>query len=98
MQALIPPYLDASMDQFRANQAKLNKAFEDSIESNPLARLAQQNMAMLRAAASAFIPGSEGAANAEPATEAPAGAPRDELEALRNQMAEMQKKLDLLVK
>jgi len=93
MQALIPPYLDASMDQFRANQAKLNKAFEDSIESNPLARLAQQNMAMLRAAASAFIP-----ANAEPATEAPAGAPRDELEALRNQMAEMQKKLDLLVK
>jgi polyhydroxyalkanoate synthesis repressor PhaR len=57
MQALIPHYLEASMDQFRANQLKLRKAFEDSMETNPLARLTQQNIAMFQAAAAAFMPG-----------------------------------------
>jgi polyhydroxyalkanoate synthesis repressor PhaR len=102
MQGLIPHYLEASMDQFRANQLKLRKAFEESIESNPLAKLAQQNIAMFQAAAAAFIPGAEAggeAAPAEPAKEKPAeGGTREELDALRSQMAEMQKMLDKLAK
>jgi polyhydroxyalkanoate synthesis regulator protein len=80
------------MDNFRNNQVKLHKAFEDSLGNNPLARLAEQNMAMFKAAATAFLPG---AGKAEtPAT--PSNDTRDELATLREQMAEMQKKLDSL--
>ena len=97
MQALVPHYLEASMDNFRNNQTKLHKAFEDSLGNNPLAKLAQQNMAMFKAAASVFLPGAGGdpahAAQPAPATDL---APRDDLDSLRAQMAEMQKKLDAL--
>lgn len=92
MQSLIPHYLEASMDNFRANQAKLHKAFEESLGNNPLARLAQQNMEMFKAAAAAFMPGAEkGEDNAAPKS-------ADDLSKLRDQMAEMQKKLDELGK
>jgi polyhydroxyalkanoate synthesis repressor PhaR len=102
MQGLIPHYLEASMDQFRANQLKLRKAFEESIESNPLARLAQQNIAMFQAATAAFMPGTEGSAPAKPAetpheAEAETGT-KAEIDALRHQMLEMQKMLDKLAK
>ena len=93
MQSLVPHYLEASMSNFRANQAKLGKAFEDSLGNNPLAKLAQQNLAMFRAAASAIIPGGE-----KDEASAPAADSRDELAALREQMAEMQRKLDALAK
>lgn len=92
MQSLLPHYLEASMDNFRANQAKLHKAFEESLGNNPLARLAQQNMEMFKAAASAFMPGTEKPKEPEPVND------RDELSTLREQMAEMQKKLDALGK
>ena len=91
MQSLIPPYLEAAMVNFRANQGKLAKAFEDTIGNNPLAKLAQQNMAMFKAAASALMPGNEKPADA--AAEA-----RDDLAGLREQMAEMQRRLDALGK
>lgn len=91
MQSLIPHYLEASMENFRANQTKLHKAFEESLGNNPLARLAQQNMAMFKAAAAAFMPGAENAPESTPEK-------GDELSTLRDQMAEMQKKLDALGK
>ena len=95
MQSLIPHYLEASMEHFSANQAKLRKAFEDSIGNNPLAKLAEQNMAMFKAAAAAFMPGADlGAAERKP----PPAPDKDEFAALREQMAEMQKKLDQLGK
>jgi len=101
MQGLIPHYLEASMEQFRANQMKLRKAFEESIESNPLARLAQQNIAMFQAATAAFMPGTEGGPPkpAEPVREGEAETgTKSEIDALRNQMLEMQKMLDKLAK
>jgi polyhydroxyalkanoate synthesis repressor PhaR len=96
MQGLLPHYLEASMDHFRTNQQKLHKAFEDSLGANPLAKLAQQNLAMFKAAAAAFMPG--GAGEAEEAAPPTAEAPHDDLASLRAQMAEMQKKLDSLGK
>ncbi len=92
MQALLPGYLEASMEHFRENQVKLRKAIEDSIGANPLAQLAQRNMEIFKAAASAFVPGA-----AAPA-EKPAASEAEELAALRAQMEAMQKKLDKLVK
>ena len=91
MQSLIPHYLEASMENFRANQTKLAKAFEDSLGNNPIAKLAERNMAMFKAAASAFMPGAEAAAPSEP--EARQGS---DIDALRKQMEAMQKRLDAL--
>lgn len=96
MQGLVPHYLEASMENFRANQAKLREAFEASIEANPLAKLAQQNLAMFKAAASAFVPGL--AENKPAASPAPGKDQADEIAVLREQMAAMQAKLDKLGK
>jgi polyhydroxyalkanoate synthesis repressor PhaR len=93
MQSLIPHYLEASMENFRTNQTKLAKAFEDSLGNNPLAKLAEQNMAMFKAAASAFMPGAEPSASAEPDKRK-----SSDLDALREQMEAMQKRLDALDK
>jgi polyhydroxyalkanoate synthesis repressor PhaR len=92
MQSLLPGYLEASMNHFRENQTKLRKAIEDSVAANPLTQLAQRNIEMFKAAATAFVPG------AAPAAPAPEKTDHEELVALREQMAEMQKKLDGLVK
>jgi polyhydroxyalkanoate synthesis repressor PhaR len=56
MQALVPGYLEASMDSFRTNQQKLRTAIEGALVGNPLAEIAKRNMAMLEAATSAFRP------------------------------------------
>ncbi|MBX9643344.1 MAG: polyhydroxyalkanoate synthesis repressor PhaR [Novosphingobium sp.] len=93
MQGLVPHYLEASMEQFRSNQAKLREAFESSLAGNPLAKLAQQNLAIFKAAASAFVPGLTDDKNA-PAAKSES----DKIAALRKQMAEMQAKLDKLGK
>lgn len=96
MQALLPQYLEASMENFQANQRKLQDVLKQSMGGETLAKMAETNMAMFKAAASAFIPnpqGGEAAASAEPAK-----SQGDELAALREQMAEIQKKLDSLGK
>lgn len=93
MQSLIPHYLEASMENFRANQTKLAKAFEDSLGNNPLAKLAEQNMAMFRAASAAFMPGAE-----KPESKPSSSEDNSDLSALRDQMAEIQKRLDALGK
>ncbi|MEO5597152.1 MAG: polyhydroxyalkanoate synthesis repressor PhaR [Novosphingobium sp.] len=94
MQSLLPHYLEASMDNFRDNHLKLRKAFEESIIANPLATIAQRNVEMFKAAAAAFMPGAKGGEPAKPVEETAA----DDLDALRKQMAEMQRKLDALGK
>ncbi|MCB2048473.1 MAG: polyhydroxyalkanoate synthesis repressor PhaR [Novosphingobium sp.] len=93
MQSLIPHYLEASMENFRANQTKLAQAFEGSLGNNPLARLAEQNIAMFKAAASAFLPGGESNAPAEAEAK-----PGNDIDTLRKQMELMQKRLDALDK
>ena len=89
MQSMIPGYLEASMASFRKNRAELAEAWSKGLTANPFAKIAETNIAMMRAAAEAFIPGAKRA-------ETPAK--DDDLSALRAQMAEMQKKLDRLSK
>lgn len=57
MQAMVPGYLEASMDSFRRNQQQFRSALEGALAGNPLAEIAKRNMAMFEAAASAFVPG-----------------------------------------
>lgn len=88
MQALMPRYLEATMENFQANQRKFQDMFKQSMGADAFAKMAESNMAMFKAAASAFMPKT----GDEPA------APKkgDDLDALREQMAAMQKKLDEL--
>ena len=93
MQSLVPHYLEATMDNFRANQMKLQETWKSSVGPEAFAKLAETNMKMFQAAASAFVPGSK---PAEPPPSKPATS--GDLDALREQMAEMQRKLDELRK
>lgn len=98
MQTMMPSYLEAMMANFSENQAKFQEAFAQNTGENPLAKLAETNMAMMRAATEAFIPKTAPAKPASEQTEAKAGGAGDELSELRAQMAAMQKKLDQLGK
>ncbi|MEQ5786653.1 polyhydroxyalkanoate synthesis repressor PhaR [Erythrobacter sp. NFXS35] len=95
MQALMPSYLEASMTNFRENQSKIREAFEKGMTGNPFAAIHETNMAMMRAAAGAFMPG---VAKGKDKPAAPVAESKDEIAQLREQMAAMQKKLDELGK
>ena len=90
MQGMIPGYLEASMTSFRQNRKELAAAWSKGLSANPFAKIAETNIAMMRAAAEAFMPGSKPAP--------PSPAKDDDLSTLRAQMAEMQSKLDKLSK
>nr|WP_137678420.1 polyhydroxyalkanoate synthesis repressor PhaR [Parerythrobacter lutipelagi] len=92
MQSMMPSYLEASMTNFRQNQTKLQEAFKKGISGNPLAKIAETNLAVMKAMGDALIPGSKTSAGGTKPSDG------EELAALRKQMAEMQKKLDELGK
>lgn len=96
MQTMMPSYLEAMMANFSENQVKLQEAFAQKSGDNPLAKLAETNMAMMRAATEAFIP-KKGVPAKATAGEGES-VKVDELSELRAQMAAMQKKLDQLGK
>lgn len=93
MQAMVPGYLEASMDSFRRNQQQFRSALEGALAGNPLAELAKRNMAMFEAAASAFVPGksarsaTSGAASPSTTKDDEIAALRAELEALKAQIS-----------
>tara|TARA_E500000305_G_scaffold100800_1_gene93976 strand:- start:212 stop:781 length:570 start_codon:yes stop_codon:yes gene_type:complete len=95
MQAMMPPYLEATMDNFRENQTNLHDAFKSSMGPEAMAKIAETNMAMFRAAASAFMPKTSGVAG-EKGVDAEKTREADELAEMRAQMAEMKRKLDKL--
>ncbi|MEQ8411944.1 MAG: polyhydroxyalkanoate synthesis repressor PhaR [Erythrobacter sp.] len=103
MQAMMPSYLEASMENFRQNQAKIREAFEKGLTGGPLAAIHETNMAMMRAATGAFIPGGAGGKPVQrrdnDRSDGTKGeGTKDEIAALREQMEAMQKKLDELGK
>ncbi|ANU07981.1 polyhydroxyalkanoate synthesis repressor PhaR [Paraurantiacibacter namhicola] len=91
MQAMMPGYLEASMDHFRQNQMKLQEAFTASMGGDAFKQVAQTNMAMIKAATGAFMPQVDGASSETSSKD-------DDLEALRAQMAAMQERLDKMGK
>jgi len=99
MQAMVPGYLEASMDSFRRNQEQFKTAVEGAFAHSPFAEIAKRNLAMFEAAAHAFKPGAPGAAGTAPTpdptgTEAPAKT--DDMAALRAELARLQDKVDKL--
>ena len=102
MQAMVPGYLEASMESFRRNQEQFKSAVEGAFASGPFAgtpfaEIAKRNMAMFEAAASAFKPGAAGApATAAEAVAAPEGT--GEMAALKAELARLQEKVEKLSK
>jgi polyhydroxyalkanoate synthesis repressor PhaR len=100
MQAMVPGYLEASMDSFRRNQEQFKSAVEGAFANSPFAEIAKRNMAMFEAAAEAFKPGAAGVGGvAAPTTAKPAAAEGgDDVAALKAELARLQDKIEKLGK
>ncbi|WP_203308489.1 MULTISPECIES: polyhydroxyalkanoate synthesis repressor PhaR [Sphingomonas] len=92
MQAMVPGYLEASMDSFRRNQEQFKSAVEGAFAGSPFAEIAKRNLAMFEAAAAAFKPASPAPAP----TPAPGGNKDDEIAALRAELSRLQEKVEKL--
>ncbi|HVI99731.1 MAG TPA: polyhydroxyalkanoate synthesis repressor PhaR [Sphingomonas sp.] len=91
MQAMVPGYLDASMDSFRRNQEQFKSAVEGAFANSPFAEIAKRNMQMFEAATEAFKAGTPAPAAAEASKD-------DEIAALKAEMARLQDKIEKLAK
>lgn len=111
MQAIMPSYLEASMANFSANQGKITEllgkglnsgigsTITEGLANSPIGKIHETNMAMMRAATEAFMPGaSSSASSSSSSSTAQKASSEDEIAILRDQMAQMQKKLDELGK
>ena len=100
MQAMVPGYLEASMDSFRRNHEQFKTAVEGAFASSPFANspfaeIAKRNMAMFEAAAQAFKPG--GMSPEAPVASAASPASKDdEIAALRAELSRLQDKVEKL--
>jgi polyhydroxyalkanoate synthesis repressor PhaR len=84
MQAMVPQYLEASMESFRRNHDQFREALEGAITAGPFGEIAKRNLAMLDAATNAFRP-------------KPKRDKKDEeIAALKAQLAELQARIDKL--
>ena len=92
MQAMVPGYLEASMDSFRHNQAQLKSAVEGAFANSPFAEIAKRNLAMFEAATSAFKP----TRGATPATNGTPDSKDAEIAALRAELSSLREKVDRL--
>jgi polyhydroxyalkanoate synthesis repressor PhaR len=93
MQAMVPGYLEASMDSFRRNQQQFKTAVEGAFANTPFAEMAKRNLEMFEAAAQAFkAPGGAGAA---PTAPTPASKD-DEIAALKAELGRLNEKVQKL--
>jgi len=90
MQAVVPGYLEASMDSFRRNQEQFKSAVEGAFANTPFADMAKRNLAMFEAATQGF--------KTAAATPAPTPAPSkdDEMAALKAELAALKDKIEKL--
>ncbi|AQR75258.1 polyhydroxyalkanoate synthesis repressor PhaR [Sphingomonas sp. LM7] len=98
MQAMVPGYLEASMDSFRRNQEQFKSAVEGAFANSPFAEIAKRNMAMFEAAAEAFKPGAAGVPGAAAPTAAKPAEGGDDVSALKAELARLQDKIEKLAK
>ena len=95
MQAMVPGYLEASMEGFRRNQAQFKSAVEGAFAHSPFAEIAKRNMEMFEVATAAFKP-KDGGAPASAPSPAAAASKDDEIDTLKAQLAALQSKVDKL--
>jgi polyhydroxyalkanoate synthesis repressor PhaR len=81
MQAMVPQYLEASMESFRRNQEQFRTAIEGAMSKTPFGEIAKRNMDMFEAATSAFRPKS-----GDSGKDAEIAALKDELKQLQDRL------------
>lgn len=105
MQSMVPSYLQMSMESFAQQQQAMRDKMADAMGGGSMAMLEEQtkrNMAMFQQAMQMFTPFSTGAAmpdrDAPRPTEPAAADPgrTDDVQALRNELEAMRRKLDQL--
>lgn len=105
LQAVVPSYLDASMQQFASQQHtfrdQMTNAFAPGAAFQAMQDSARRNMAVFEEAMRMFTPFvATGAAGGKPPEAAPAAAgsspPSAEVEALRRELGEMQRRVEAL--
>ena len=108
LEALVPKYLEASLELFQRNQDRMQRQFAEAFDQ-PLKQfeeLGRQNLAMFERAMAVFNPftGSPGNDRKEPRAdgerkESPKAPPREgDLDALKRQLDEMRERLDAMSK
>ena len=95
MQAMVPGYLEASMDSFRRNQEQFKSAVEGAFANSPFAEMAKRNIAMFEAASKAFKPGGL-ASPAAPASAAASTSKDEEIAALKAELSRLNAKIEKL--
>lgn len=102
MQAMVPHYLEASMEAFRRNQEQVRSTMMGMMSggSNPFEALARQNMAMMKAASDIWgmppVPGAP-KPDGETAAAEPAESEAD-VKALKAELKALQAKIEKLAK
>jgi polyhydroxyalkanoate synthesis repressor PhaR len=81
MQAMVPQYLEASMEAFQLNQQQFRSALEGAFKGGPMAELAKRNLEMF-----GIVPPKQG--------EQPDPGTKDEVADLKAQLAALQAKID----
>jgi len=94
MQAMVPGYLEASMDSFRRNHEQFKSAVEGAFANSPFAEIAKRNMAMFEAATQAFKPGA--AVGGAKATETAPASKDAEIAALKAELTRLHEKIEKL--
>lgn len=112
LQGVVPSYLDASMNTFAHNQEKMREQMKAAFGANPalanFESLARTNMEWFENAMRMFAPFAQGATGSMPGFDTPKGeggaeksaekSGKDDIEALKAQLREMQSRLDDIVK
>jgi polyhydroxyalkanoate synthesis repressor PhaR len=90
MQAVVPGFLESSLDNFRKNQKSVQNALETAITSGPFGDITKQNIELMKAAGKALVP----SLTPKPKTVSAS----DEVAELKRQLAELQAKVDKMSK
>jgi polyhydroxyalkanoate synthesis repressor PhaR len=102
MHAVLPQYLEASLDAFQRNQTQMRDAFAGAFTAGPLAELTRRNMELFQSAASGGLAkaaeAATAAANGGASAEAPEPARDEELERLKSELAALQSKVEKLTR
>jgi polyhydroxyalkanoate synthesis repressor PhaR len=102
LQFLVPRYLEHSMESFARNQEQMRKSMQDSFGGMfPFGRfeeMGKQNLALFEQAMQMFNPFRNAAGGGTPPNGGgePAKKPSDSVDALREQLDQLQKKIDAL--
>ena len=92
MQSMLPQYLEASMDAFQRNQSQFRDALAGAFAGGPFAEMARRNMELFQAATKGVAPAGDRAEGGAPPQR------DDEIERLRSELADLQAKVEKLVK